>query len=67
MSMRKAVNDKCKECIYDPKAGGTWKSQTESCPSTTCPIHPYRPVTAETARIRAKEKKAIKNGGNNIE
>lgn len=48
MSLRKAINDKCKECIYDPYGGnGTWRKQVEDCTSRTCPLWPVRPVQAE--------------------
>lgn len=43
-SMRKAINDKCKDCIYDPKSGmGTWKQQTDACTIMTCSLWPLRP------------------------
>lgn len=46
MSLRKAINDKCKECIHDPLSGlGTWRQQTEGCTSKDCPLWPVRPVT----------------------
>jgi len=45
MSLRKAINDKCKSCIYDPLAGGTWRKQVEECTVTLCPLHPVRPKT----------------------
>jgi len=44
--MRKAVNNKCKECIYDPLSGlGTWRQQVEGCTSTDCPLYPVRPLS----------------------
>jgi hypothetical protein len=44
MSMRKAINEKCKDCIYDPKSGGgTWRQQVEACTITTCSLWPMRP------------------------
>lgn len=42
-SMRKAINAKCKECVYDPLGGGTWRAQTENCGIPTCPLYPLRP------------------------
>jgi hypothetical protein len=46
-SMRKAINDKCKECIYDPVSGpGTWRQQVEACPCTSCPLFALRPVSS---------------------
>ena len=45
-SMRKAIDAKCKECIYDPLSGlGTWRQQTHACPSTDCPLHELRPLS----------------------
>jgi hypothetical protein len=44
MSLRAAINAKCKECIYDPISGrGTWRQQVEACTSRTCPLFPVRP------------------------
>jgi hypothetical protein len=47
MSLRKAINAKCKECIYDPAPGnGTWRQQVEACTSPKCPLYPIRPTTS---------------------
>jgi hypothetical protein len=55
MSRTKAINDKCKDCIYDPLAGGTWREQVESCRSEhTCALWPYRPVTIDTVNKNRK-------------
>ncbi len=44
MSLRRAINDKCKECLFDPIGGnGTWKQQTAACTSKACPLWPVRP------------------------
>jgi hypothetical protein len=45
MSLRKAINDKCKDCIYDPVEDGTWLKQVENCEIDTCPLWRVRPVT----------------------
>ena len=42
-SLRKAINAKCKECIYDPYAKGTWRMQVELCTSLNCPLFKVRP------------------------
>jgi hypothetical protein len=42
--MRQHVNDKCKECLYDEFAAGTWRKQVEECTSPKCPLYPIRPV-----------------------
>lgn len=46
MSLRKAINAKCKECIHDPKGGGgTWRQQVEACTDKRCPLYPVRPLS----------------------
>lgn len=45
-SLRKCINDKCKQCIYDPVGGaGNWRQQTEACTSRDCPLYDVRPVS----------------------
>lgn len=44
MSLRAAVNAKCKDCIYDPLAGGTWRAQVAACTCKGCPLWPHRPM-----------------------
>ena len=34
-SLRKSVNAKCKECIYDPYARGTWRKQVQESNART--------------------------------
>ena len=50
--LRKSVDDKCKMCIYDPKAAGTWRQQVTLCSVTICPLYPVRPVTKSPIPIR---------------
>jgi len=43
MSLRKAIDAKCRECCYDPTSGlGSWRQQVEACPCTHCPLHNVR-------------------------
>ena len=45
ISLRAAIDAKCKECIYDPYGGtGTWRQQVAACTSPTCPLFPIRPM-----------------------
>jgi len=45
-SLRKAINEKCKECIYDPHPGnGNWRQQTGACSYVNCPLWPVRPTS----------------------
>ena len=43
MGLRSAIDEKCKDCIYDPAIPGRWREQVEACTCTDCPLHPYRP------------------------
>ena len=45
MSLRKAIDAMCKDCIYDPYEKGTWRKQVEECELTHCPLHRVRPMT----------------------
>jgi hypothetical protein len=45
-SLRKAINGKCKECIYDPHVGaGSWQKQVTDCTSGGCPLFDVRPTS----------------------
>jgi hypothetical protein len=42
--LRRFVNQKCRECLYDPAPGnGTWRQQVEACTSNLCALFPVRP------------------------
>jgi hypothetical protein len=43
--MRKAINAKCKDCIFDPVAGGNWRQQVEACTTPECSLYALRPVS----------------------
>ena len=45
MTRQTAINEKCKECLYDPEVEGTWRMQVEACELTACALYPYRPVS----------------------
>lgn len=46
MSLRRAINAKCRECIVDELASGSAAVQVELCACFTCPLWPVRPVRA---------------------
>ena len=53
MSRTKAINEKCRDCIYDPAVKGSWRAQVESCTSEkSCSLWPYRPVTVSTTSLQ---------------
>jgi len=55
---RKAINNMCKECIYDEVAGfGTWRQQTENCTSLGCSLYSVRPVAAPYQKERAEARR----------
>jgi len=49
MGLRKAINAKCKDCIYDPANGGTWLAQVAQCSCRDCPLWPVRPAPKDGA------------------
>lgn len=47
-SLRKAINEKCKDCIYDNLAPGNWRQQVEACTCvTSCPLWNVRPKSSK--------------------
>jgi len=44
MTRQKAIDTKCKDCIYDPEEDGTWRQQVKACDIESCALHPYRPM-----------------------
>jgi hypothetical protein len=46
MSMRAAINAKCKDCIYDDCAPGNWRQQVQACTISTCSLWAYRPKSS---------------------
>ncbi|MGM0633321.1 MAG: hypothetical protein ACQETO_09120 [Pseudomonadota bacterium] len=54
-SRKRAIEQHCKDCIYDPDGGaGTWREQTQNCTATQCALWPFRPRAA-TARSNTGE------------
>lgn len=57
MSRTTAINSKCKDCIYDPKAPKTWREQVQDCRSEkSCALWPYRPVSIAAINQNRKDK-----------
>ena len=55
MSLRKAINGKCRECSYDPMDAGTAAQQIAACICSTCPLHPVRPITTKQLPVSLLE------------
>ena len=45
MSLRKRINEKCKDCMYDSLAVGTWLQQVTLCDKKSCALYDVRPKT----------------------
>jgi len=57
-SLRKAINAKCKECLYDPYDKGTWRQQVQACTSPKCPLFAVRPLPIAKDSTNSDEKTA---------
>lgn len=53
-SLKKCIEEKCKDCTYDPLAGGTWREQVELCTVRKCALWPVRPMTVATINANRK-------------
>ena len=40
----RAIAAKCRDCIYDPAAPGSWRAQVAQCSCVSCPLWPLRPA-----------------------
>jgi hypothetical protein len=47
ISLRQSINNKCKDCIYDPVQKGSWREQVENCTSSACPLFDVRPKSTK--------------------
>lgn len=50
-SLRKAINAKCKDCIFDPLARGSELAQITLCSVKTCPLHEVRRKTKTIGKV----------------
>jgi len=46
MSRKKAIDEMCKSCNFDPLDRGNWRQQITSCTITDCALYPYRPKSS---------------------
>lgn len=51
MSLRNAINEMCKYCIYDSHSPGNWRQQVDACTSPKCPLFLVRPRSRGMARV----------------
>ena len=55
MSLRKAINAKCRQCTYDPLDVGTAAQQIAACICSECPLHPVSPITTKQLPVSLLE------------
>ena len=48
LSLKKAVEKHCRDCIYDSCSPGTWVAQVEACTAPDCALYEHRPLTQAT-------------------
>ena len=53
-SLKKCIEQKCKDCTYDQAAPGTWRDQVEQCTVQNCALWPVRPMTVATINLHRK-------------
>ena len=53
LSYKKAVAEKCKDCIYDDalEGGGGVNQQIATCTITDCALHPVRPINKHNTKL----------------
>lgn len=51
-SLKKAIEQKCKDCTYDSACPGTWREQVEACRVKSCALWEVRPVSVNTINLR---------------
>ena len=44
-SLRQAINDKCRSCVFDEANVGSWLVQVTLCSCKGCPLYEVRPIT----------------------
>ena len=49
MSLRNAINQKCKDCIFDEEVEGGWIQQVSQCELTDCSLWEHRPKPRRTS------------------
>jgi hypothetical protein len=57
MSRVHAIGRKCRECVQDPAAIGTWREQVAICPCVDCPLWSVRPLPRNAAPWIASRKR----------
>lgn len=54
VSLRSAIDTKCRECVHDPYVPGTWREQVAQCGGVNCPLYAVRPIPRVVQRNAVK-------------
>ena len=55
-----AIALKCRDCVHDDAAAGTWRQQVTACHLTACPLWRFRPLAGGVpAWISARDPKRL--------
>ena len=49
-SLRKAINQACRDCLYDSHSPGAWRQQIEACTDKKCALYAVRPLGMERSK-----------------
>lgn len=55
-SLKKCIENHCKNCSYDATQPGTWREQIEACTVKSCALWEVRPVTVATINLNRKHR-----------
>lgn len=47
---RSRINEKCRDCVYDPANRGNWREQVYLCTVESCALWDIRPKPSNTKR-----------------
>lgn len=63
MTRSQAIAAKCRQCIHDPRAAGTWREQVAICACLDCPLWRYRPLPRNPAMwVALRDPEAVPDG-----
>jgi len=51
---KQAIDQNCKECIYDEFGEGNWRQQVTDCRVTTCSLWEWRPISKPRKKVEVE-------------
>ena len=65
-SLRRAIDGKCRECLFSPDAPGRWREQIERCTAPDCPLYAVRPRAWRASTAKQAKKAELRGAGREI-